>query len=115
MAGVEPRLERVSAERFRVIGPLTFATVTRLLGPSLGLLGEADALDIDLGAVPRSDSAGLALLIEWMRHARRRDQPIRFLNMPPQMLAIARASSLDQVLPLVREPLLRAVESPSLN
>ena len=56
----------------------------------------------DLAGVERADSAGLALLIEWMRRARRAGRPVRFLNLPPQMLEIARAASLDRVLPLGR-------------
>jgi len=50
--------------------------------------------------VVRADSAGLALLVEWMRAARRAGRPLRYRAIPPQMLAIARVSSLDQVLPL---------------
>ena len=103
--GLRARIEPVRPDRFRIQGALTFATVTRLLARSLELFSRAEALDIDLDGVDHADSAGLALLVEWMRYARRRDLPLRFINMPPQMLAIARASSLDHVLPLVREPL----------
>ncbi|HHH46244.1 MAG TPA: STAS domain-containing protein [Thiotrichales bacterium] len=102
--GLRAGIERAGDDRYRIQGSLTFDTVTRLLARSLELFSHAEALDIDLGAVENADSAGLALLIEWMRYARRRDLPIRFINMPPQMLAIARASSLDHVLPLIREP-----------
>ncbi|HEY9199063.1 MAG TPA: STAS domain-containing protein [Gammaproteobacteria bacterium] len=83
-------------------GELSFATVTRLNGAALELLGEADAIRIDLQGIDRSDSAGLALLVDWMRTAHRLGKPIQFLNIPQQMLAIARVSSLDQVLPLGR-------------
>ncbi len=102
--GLRAGIEQAGADRYLIQGSLTFDTVTRLLARSLELFPHAEALDIDLGAVENADSAGLALLIEWMRYARRHDLPIRFINMPPQMLAIARASSLDHVLPLIREP-----------
>ncbi len=112
--GLRARIEPVRPDRFRIQGALTFDTVTRLLARSIELFSHAEALDIDLGGVESADSAGLALLVEWMRYARHHDLPIRFINMPPQMLAIARASSLDHVLPLVREPL-AAVPSGSPN
>jgi hypothetical protein len=38
-----------------------------------------------------------------MRHARHAEREIRFLNMPTQMLNIARVSGLDEVLPLARD------------
>lgn len=97
------RIQSTGNSRLRVEGELIFTTVTDLQQQASSLFTEADALDIDLKAVQRSDSAGLALLIEWMREARRQDKTLRFLNMPAQMLAIARVSSLDQILPLARE------------
>ncbi|RMG30807.1 MAG: STAS domain-containing protein [Gammaproteobacteria bacterium] len=103
MPADEARIERIRSDRFRVSGSLTFDTVTALLAASEPVFAGAGALDIDLQGVQRADSAGLALLIEWMRRAHHRGLPLRFLNMPPQMLAIARASSLDHVLPLARE------------
>jgi phospholipid transport system transporter-binding protein len=53
--------------------------------------------------VERSDSAGLALLVECLRQAHQSGKSLRFFNIPAQMLAIARVSSLDQVLPLQRD------------
>jgi phospholipid transport system transporter-binding protein len=38
-----------------------------------------------------------------MREARRRDTEVQFLNIPAQMLAMARVSSLDSILPLGRD------------
>ncbi|WJW74847.1 STAS domain-containing protein [Thiohalobacter sp. IOR34] len=99
----EARIELQGEGRFAVRGELSFATVPALLRSSLTLFEAAPRLDIDLSGVERSDSAGLALLVEWMREARRHDKPVRFLNTPRQMLAIARVSSLDQILPLVRD------------
>jgi phospholipid transport system transporter-binding protein len=49
--------------------------------------------------VTRSDSAGLALLIEWLRESERLGKSITFLNMPAQMQSISRLCGLDGVLP----------------
>lgn len=87
---------------FILKGVLDFQTVPVIRRQGLDLFSEAPSLVLDLQGVSRSDSAGLALLIEWMRFARSQNKPISFINMPPQMLAIARASSLDSILPLAR-------------
>jgi phospholipid transport system transporter-binding protein len=55
---------------------------------------------LELAQVERVDSAGLALLIQWMRMARERQVDIRFRHLPAQLLAIARASDMEQILPL---------------
>jgi phospholipid transport system transporter-binding protein len=55
-------------------------------------------LQIDLAQVTHTDSAGLALLVEWMREASRQSARIDFLHLPAQMLALAEAANLEQVL-----------------
>lgn len=88
---------------FKVSGELTFATVTEVLSESRRLFARAgDSIELELGEVTRVDSAGLALLIEWMREARALDKTIRFFDLPEQMMAIAAASDLDAILPLGR-------------
>jgi len=87
---------------FILEGVLDFQSVPGIWQQGLALFAEAPSLVLDLQQVSRSDSAGLALLIEWMRFARSHNKPISFINMPSQMLAIARVSSLDNILPLSR-------------
>ena len=53
---------------------------------------------VDLGGVGASDSAGLALLIEWLRVARQGGQAIRFANVPAQIEALARISEVEDLL-----------------
>ena len=79
--------------RFRLSGALTFETVPELLDRSRKLLPFERALD-------RIDSAGLALLIEWLRLAAAHGQTIAFRQAPAQMRDLARVSGLDGVLPL---------------
>ena len=92
---------RLDGERLQVSGELTFATVTELLGKSRRLFAEAGKhIEVELGAVERADSAGLALLIEWMRIASSHGAGITFCHLPEQMRAIAVASDLDSLLPM---------------
>ncbi|MDE2089048.1 MAG: STAS domain-containing protein [Gammaproteobacteria bacterium] len=94
----EVRIEHLGEGRFRLAGELSFGTVGGLLSQTDALFASAPMLEIDLQGVVRSDSTGLALLVEWLRESARRGKEIRFVNLPPQMLAIARVSNLDQLL-----------------
>jgi phospholipid transport system transporter-binding protein len=84
----------------RVSGDLTIDAVPEYLEQSQTLFSQLAFLRIDLSAVSRSDSAGLALLIRWMREAKASDKNIVFEQMPAQMLAMAEASGLDVILPI---------------
>lgn len=87
--------------KLKVGGELTFATVTGILGQSRELFAKAgESIEIELDGVERVDSAGLALLIEWMRMASAQGKTIRFFRLPEQMMAIAAASDLESILPV---------------
>ena len=96
-------IKQRSDGKFELTGILSFFTVPELIKPARELLDGVEDIKIDLKGVVRSDSAGVALLVEWMNEANRTNKQILFMNIPVQMLAIARVSSLDQVLPLSRE------------
>lgn len=88
------------AQAFRVSGELTLDSAIDVMAETEMLFDSASKLDIDLAAVSRADSASLALLITWMRQAKKADKSISFRNLPTQMQAIARASGLDEFLPI---------------
>lgn len=85
---------------FVVNGELGFETVPSLLAHDNFHFRGRDTVRVDLGEVQRTDSAGLALLVRWMREARRSGVRIVFVNVPEQMLAIARVSGFDRLLPM---------------
>jgi phospholipid transport system transporter-binding protein len=93
----EAKLEALGEGRYRVSGELDAATVVQVLQQSEQQFPGTKQLEIDLGGVAHSDSAGLALLIEWLREARRRSQQIRFHNVPQQLHALAQISEVDQL------------------
>ncbi len=92
-------LEAAGEGRYRLVGEVLFANVSGLRQQSLSLFTRGD-LELDLAGVERADSAALALLLEWMRLGRGSGYTIRYRNLPEQLLAIARASDLEEVLPL---------------
>lgn len=91
-------LEALGDGRFKVYGALDATTVTELLKHSEAAFQGATSLDIDLAEVPEGDSAGLALLIEWLRLAKRSQQTIHFKNVPGQIAALARISEVEGLL-----------------
>lgn len=99
----EARIEVNADGTIAVIGELSHQSVPALLKKSNSILfenksGNNGALAIDLNAVTRSDSAGVALLIEWIRQARKSNKGIRFKNIPKQMHEIAVVSGVDKML-----------------
>jgi phospholipid transport system transporter-binding protein len=85
---------------YRVSGEMTLASAREVQAETRNLFAQAAKMDIDLAHVTRADSAGLALLVSWMRQAKQAEKTISFQHVPSQMLAIAKASGLDEILPL---------------
>jgi phospholipid transport system transporter-binding protein len=82
-----------------VSGALTFDTVPGLFHSSNAWFSGEGELVIDLARVERADSAGLALLIEWLRRARVANRPLRFTGMPAQVQTLIRVNGLSDALP----------------
>lgn len=58
------------------------------------------AVTVDLSGVERVDSAGVALLLEWVRLASRRGLSFSYSRMPPRALALARIGNAEALLPI---------------
>jgi len=83
----------------KLTGRLDFSSVASLLAKNDWLQG--DQLQIDMADVEQSNSAGLALLLEWMKIAQKKGLQIKYHNVPEQLLVIARAYGVDQNLPII--------------
>lgn len=94
----EAKLETGDAGHWKLSGELGFGTVSRLLKDARTEFSGGNAIEIDLSGVTRADSAGLALLVEWLRVAERSGNSLGFVNMPAQMQSIARICGLDDIL-----------------
>jgi phospholipid transport system transporter-binding protein len=88
------------SQTYQVSGELTLDTARAVKEDTDKRFATATAINIDLSKVSRADSAGLALLVAWMRQAKASDKAISFRHVPAQMLAIANASGLDVILPI---------------
>jgi phospholipid transport system transporter-binding protein len=83
---------------FAVSGEMTFDTAERILKASEDPFEEHSQLEIDLSGVTVSDSAGLALLLEWVTWANHTVREIRFSGMPERIMAIAKTTEVDKLL-----------------
>lgn len=86
-------------ERLLVTGDLNFKTVLGLWSQSLSLISQCQQLDFDLSNVMTSNSAGLALIIEWIKLAKRTGKAISFHDIPPQLISIAAVSGFGAIIP----------------
>lgn len=86
--------------RFRVTGSLTFEMVPELATEPLPDWGNQSRCYLDLSAVEHADSAGLALLVDWVARARDAGCELVFEQAPRQLVAIARVSGVDSLLGL---------------
>jgi phospholipid transport system transporter-binding protein len=99
-AGAGARLVAAGEGRARVEGAMDFDTVSPLLAAGVALLKRGGSLVIDLGGVTSANSAGLALLLEWLDLARSRQVALSYLNLPDSLARIAELSNLQSLLPI---------------
>lgn len=81
---------------FVVDGDLTFATIDKKTVKSFDFLKAGKQVTIDLSRVNCTDSAGLALMIEWIKFTRHHRVQLRFKNIPEQLRKLAKLSGFDQ-------------------
>lgn len=83
--------------RVAVNGALTFETAKRAHDEGLRVVrsGSADPLEIDCAGVTDSDSAGLAVLIDWLSVATGLHRKLTFVNVPHGIRAAAKISDVD--------------------
>jgi len=83
---------------FALIGDMNFETAEAILRASEDLFEDHTQIEVDLSGVEDNDSAGLALLLEWVTWANHSVREIRFKNMPEQIMAIAKTTEVDKLL-----------------
>jgi phospholipid transport system transporter-binding protein len=91
-------ISQAGPQRLEASGELTFATAAHALEKGMDLIGRGGEWVVDLSRVQAGDSAGIAVLIEWLVAARAKGATVRYESVPGQMLAIARISDLEGLL-----------------
>jgi len=84
---------------FRLEAALIFGTVPALRQRGLDLIaGSAGIVEFDLQGVTMADSAGLALLIDWLAEAGARQRTLRYLRVPEGLSELARLSDVEALI-----------------
>jgi phospholipid transport system transporter-binding protein len=95
----EVAVVEAAPNRYEVRGALTFGTARSALDAGLEAFAAArGAITVDLSGVTAADSAGLAVLIEWLGWARRNAREVSVANPPDALRAIARICELEELL-----------------
>ena len=89
---------RREGERMLVSGPLTLASVAAALHEGSAAI-EQGVRSVDLGEVGEVDSSALALLLAWLREAKRLKRDLAFTNLPQGLTTIARLYGVAELLP----------------
>lgn len=86
--------------RLALSGELGFSTVMDVLEEGRRAIASAPTAGtvLDLSGVTKSDSAGLALVVDWLRAARARGVTLAVEAAPAQLADIARVSGLESLL-----------------
>ena len=91
-------LEDRGGGKFALSGWMTFDTAGEILRDSEDMFEEHTRIEVDLFDVTDTDSAGLALLLEWITWANHTVREIRFVGTPEKIDAIARTTEVDHLL-----------------
>lgn len=88
---------------WRLEGVLDFASVPALVAEGAALVRTQPELIIDLAGVESTNSAGLALLLEWLDLARAQGCALCYRHLPDALCRIAALSNALSLLPLASE------------
>ena len=99
---MQPKIIEQSQGIFAIEGELNMQTVPGVSRQLLEILPmiKGEKFTLDLALVSRSDSAGVALLVEVMQQAKAAKLGLSFSNLPQQIKDIAGISGLLDILPL---------------
>ena len=91
------KVKQASVKSLVIEGDLTFSTIDEHTAKIMANLLTPHDITVDLRQVEESDSAGLALIIEWLKIARSRNIILVFTNVPEQLQALAFLSGFESL------------------
>jgi phospholipid transport system transporter-binding protein len=90
-----------TGEVLALTGALSFETLPAVLAQSAEYEARADLpqrLTIDFAGITGVDSSAVALLLEWRRQALHRAKTLEFINLPANLLALARLYGVEDLI-----------------
>ncbi len=94
-------LKQLSPTAWELHGDVNVDTITAILKPGrlmIDALPKGQTLTLDLKGVLDADSASVALLIDWLRHAKKQGKTLLFSNLPEIMKDIITVSNLESII-----------------
>lgn len=93
-------IEKNSQDQFLIKGSINFNNAPLLLKEACRMIDEKeDKLIFDFSSLEKSNSSGLSVLLSLVRYAKLQHKKIQFLNLPDYLLATAKISDVDKLLP----------------
>jgi len=89
------KLIETAPQHFQLEGELSFKSINQQTLLLLNLETSASPLYLDLQALSKIDSAGVALLIEWIKFAKIHQIELLFEHLPAQLIALLELSYLS--------------------
>lgn len=83
---------------FHIRGDLDFSNVMSVYNKSLPLFGKTSEWVFDFSQLHSSDSAGLALMVEWMKLSKKMNSVISFNHLSEEIMSLAKAADMDGML-----------------
>jgi phospholipid transport system transporter-binding protein len=83
---------------FTLAGPLTIATASVYVDAARSHWPQEGDAIIDFAGVTEADSAALALIFKWQRDAEKKGRKIRCLNIPANVLTLAKLYGVDDLI-----------------
>ena len=84
--------------RYALEGELSFASAAQALRKTERLFASPETTVFDLAGIVKADSAGLALLLEWLRRAAASGAELHYAQFPAQLLAMVRVAGVADIL-----------------
>lgn len=91
------KVKRAAVKGLEIEGDLTFSSIDKNTARIMDKLLTPNDITINLKQVDATDSAGLALIIEWLKIARSRNITLTFVNVPEQLQALALLSGFESL------------------
>lgn len=84
-----------------IAGEVNYHTAIQLLAATNSLLSGTGPWIVDMSGVSRSDSSAVAWMLDWQRKSRKKQANIQFRAVPSEIVAIARVSGVEALLPII--------------
>jgi len=85
----------------KIEGRLDMNTVKSINKQTISLFNGPSEIQFDLSAVSQSNSAALALLLEWLKMAKKHQVSLSFSNIPEHLRELARVYGIEQDLKII--------------